>query len=54
MIGRDGLINHSSILAGPTAVTNAVVMLSGVASILAVDQLRTEAARRPRFANIAC
>jgi CRP-like cAMP-binding protein len=52
MSGRDGLINHSSILAGPTAVTNAVVMLSGVASILAVDQLRTEAARRPALRTL--
>jgi CRP-like cAMP-binding protein len=44
MIGRDSVLNLSGVLAGPTAVTNAVVMLSSVASTLDVNQLRTEAA----------
>jgi CRP-like cAMP-binding protein len=52
MIGRDSLINHSGVFVGPTAMTNAVVMLSGVASVLDVDQLRTEAARRPALRTL--
>jgi CRP-like cAMP-binding protein len=52
MIGRDSVLNLSGVLAGPTAVTNAVVMLSGVASTLDVNQLRTEAARRPALRTL--
>jgi CRP-like cAMP-binding protein len=47
MIGRDSVLNLSGVLGASTAVTNAVVMLSGVASILDVDRLRTEAEGRP-------
>jgi CRP-like cAMP-binding protein len=47
MIGRDGVLNLSGVLGGSTAVTNAVVMFSGVASIVEVDRLRAEARERP-------
>jgi CRP-like cAMP-binding protein len=43
MIGRDSVLNLSGVLAGSTAVTNAIVMLPGVAAILNIDQLRMEA-----------
>jgi CRP-like cAMP-binding protein len=47
MIGRDSVLNLSGVLGVPIAVTNAIVMFSGVASILDVDQLRAEAQGRP-------
>jgi hypothetical protein len=52
MIGRDSVLNLSGVLAGSTAVTNAIVMLPGVASILNVDQLRMEAERRPALRGL--
>jgi CRP-like cAMP-binding protein len=52
MIGRDSVLNLSGVLAGSTAVTNAIVMLPGVASLLNVDQLRIEAERRPALRGL--
>ncbi len=52
MIGRDSVLNLSGVLAGSTAVTNAIVMLPGVASILNVDRLRMEAERRPALRGL--
>jgi CRP-like cAMP-binding protein len=52
MVGRDSVLNLSGVLGGSTAVTNAVVMLSGVASILDVDRLRMEAERRPALRGL--
>lgn len=47
MIGRDSVLNLSGVLGVPTAVTTAIVMFSGVASILDVGRLRKEAEGRP-------
>jgi CRP-like cAMP-binding protein len=52
MIGRDSVLNLSGVLEGSTAVTNAIVMLPGVASLLNVDQLRIEAERRPALRGL--
>jgi CRP-like cAMP-binding protein len=52
MIGRDSVLNLSGVLAGSTAVTNAIVMLPGVAAILNIDQLRMEAERRPALRGL--
>jgi CRP-like cAMP-binding protein len=45
MIGRDSVLNLGGVLAGPTAVSSAVVMLPGDASVIDVELLR-EAAQR--------
>ena len=47
MIGRDSVLNLSGVLGVPTAVTNAVVIFSGVASVLDVGRLRAAAEGRP-------
>ena len=52
MIGRDSGLNLSSVLEVPTAVTNAVAMLSGVASILDVSRLRAKAEGRPALRGL--
>ena len=52
MIGRDSVLNLSGVLGASIAVTNAVVMLSGVASILDVDRLRMETERRPALRGL--
>jgi CRP-like cAMP-binding protein len=52
MIGRDSVLNLSGVLGGSIAVTNALVMFSGVASILEVDRLRTEAQGRPALRTL--
>jgi len=52
MIGRESVLNLSAVLGASTAVTNAVVMLPGVASILEPDELRSEAERRPALRGL--
>jgi CRP-like cAMP-binding protein len=52
MIGRDSALNLSAVLGVSNAVTNAVVMFSGTASILDVDRLRMEAEGRPAMRGL--
>ena len=45
MIGRDSVLNLGGVLAGPLAVSSAVVLLPGYASVIDVEQLRGAAQR---------
>jgi CRP-like cAMP-binding protein len=47
MVGSDSILGTFGTLGAPVALTNAIVMLSGSASVIEVDQLRTVAEQSP-------